>query len=299
MPISIIIPHLNQPQNLAGCLSALARQVDLVAGSEVIVVDNGSRELPQSICNAYGWCQLISEAAKGPGPARNKGILQAKCGVLAFIDADCLPHPDWLANIDRALRDNPGWQIIGGDVRILRGSAGRATALEAYESVFAYRQKEYIEKMGFSGTGNLAMRRTAYETVGPFAGIAIAEDRDWGRRASAKGVSIQYVADVIVFHPARRNIAELRQKWDRHVAHDYAELSPGLGGKLYWAARSMAVLASAVIDVRLPLFSRRISGWRERVLAAQTLMSIRVYRAGRMLGNLTRPANSPSSWNRS
>ena len=36
---------------------------------------------------------------------------------------------------------------------------GMISALEAYESVFAYRFKLYIEQHGFSGTGNLVVRR--------------------------------------------------------------------------------------------------------------------------------------------
>ena len=44
--ISVVIPHLNQPEFLARCLASLA------AGTrppdEVIVVDNGSHELPET-----------------------------------------------------------------------------------------------------------------------------------------------------------------------------------------------------------------------------------------------------------
>ena len=116
-------------------------------------------------------------------------------------------------------------RAIGGDVRIAVTDPMRFTQLEAYESIFAYRQEEYIRKFGFSGTGNLAMHREDFELVGPFAGIKVAEDRDWGRRAKALGLQIQYVPDMIVYHPARVTFSELYKKWDRHIAHDASDFA--------------------------------------------------------------------------
>ena len=85
------------------------------------------------------------------------------------------------------------------------------TALEAYESVFAYRFKLYIEEHGFSGTGNLVVRRADFKTIGPFRGIEVAEDIDWGQRARAAGYTFVYVPEMIVFHPARESIQEYVQ----------------------------------------------------------------------------------------
>ena len=59
--------------------------------------------------------------------------------------------------------------------------------MEAFESVYAYLQKKYIEEDGFSGTGNLVVSRMDFRTVGPFKGIQVPEDMDWGRRALAAG----------------------------------------------------------------------------------------------------------------
>ncbi len=75
-------------------------------------------------------------------------------------------------------------------MRIARVDPERPTALEAYECVHAYRMKEYIEKQGFTGTGNLALRRDVFEVVGPFGGLHIAEDLDWGQRSGRMGYRI-------------------------------------------------------------------------------------------------------------
>ncbi len=295
--VSIIIPHMNQPDFLKRCLKSIEPQVEALPGTEVIVVDNGSRELPTSIVGAYAWAQLGQESIKGPGPARNQGIA-ISCGeVLAFIDADCVAHPEWLASIVREFDNKPGLEVIGGDVRIGMVDGKHPTLLEAYESVFAYRQEEYIDKHKFSGTGNLAMRRPVFAKVGPFAGIGIAEDRDWGQRATKAGVSIKYVPGMIVYHPARRTFRELCAKWDRHMAHDFNDKAKGFGGRIRWMILSVAVAASSVVDIRRVLTSDRIEGVWSRILASAVLFRIRLYRATRMLGMVFYRDRAEPKWN--
>lgn len=297
--MSVIVPHLNQPEHLERCLTSLSAQTGATVPFEIIVVDNGSEALPTALCERFG-ARLEQESAPGPGPARNHGIARAQTDLLAFIDADCVADPGWIAAIAERLKDPKAGFALGGDVRINRANEETTTLLEAYEGVFAYRQKEYIERKGFSGTGNLAMRRHVHERVGPFAGIGIAEDADWGQRATALGVRIVYVPEMIVFHPARTTFAELKKKWDRHVGHDFERFARPAWRRALWLGRACAVAASGVIDLRHILASDRISGWRERALAFAGLLRIRLYRFRIMLGLLFARDGSGLSgaWNR-
>ncbi|MFN3938913.1 MAG: glycosyltransferase family 2 protein, partial [Gemmobacter sp.] len=166
MRISVVIPHLNQPAMLARCLDSLwggTRRPD-----QVFVVDNGSTALPAAVVAAYPGTVLLQEPTPGPGPARNRGVAASDGTVLAFIDADCIASPDWLAAAEAELAD-PGAAILGGDVRIALTDPARLTMLEAYESIYAYRMDRYIAEQGFTGTGNLVVRRAVFEDVGPFA----------------------------------------------------------------------------------------------------------------------------------
>jgi len=298
--ISVIIPHLNQPDHLRRCLTSLQQQTHGTQGLEIIVVDNESNSLPAEICAAFNGVRLEEEATPGPGPARNRGVSLSRGRLLAFIDADCIADPQWLAAIAAELARDDGPEVIGGDVRIVLGDTNKMTQLEAYECIFAYRQKEYIERQNFSGTGNLAMRREVYDTVGPFAGIDVAEDRDWGHRATELGHKISFVADMIVFHPARRSFDELYAKWDRHVAHDFEEYGRGVLGRLLWAGLAVAVLGSPLFELLRIVGSDRVGTWRERGLAAVAVIKIRAYRARRMLGVLagSEHLQPKSQWNR-
>jgi len=152
--ISVVIPHLNQPAGLRSCLLSLEAQTLGAESFEVIVVDNGSGSLPQ-LGNRSFPIQLLQELTPGPGAARNTGAARASGQILAFIDADCRAHRDWLRTALSEIQSAPARTILGGDVEILRDSPGAFSAIEAYESVFACRFKLYIEKHGYCGTGNL------------------------------------------------------------------------------------------------------------------------------------------------
>ncbi len=283
--ISIIIPHFNQPDALARCLASLARQEACGHEVEILVVDNGSDALPEAQVAAHPAARLLREPEPGPGPARNRGVAEAKGEILAFIDADCVAHPGWLESIARHME--AGAEILGGDVRILHRTPGRPGIWEAYESEFAYRMEHYIARQGFTGTGNMAVRAGVMAAVGPFAGIGTAEDRDWGRRATAQGHTITWAPDMIAYHPARESFAELARKWDRHIAHDYALYRQRRFGRLRWLLRALMVAASPVASSWRVLASRRIEGgWRGRLKAILGLTRLRLYRARRMLGLL-------------
>lgn len=281
--ISVIIPHLDQPEALGRCLASLANQRRLAQPAEVIVVDNGSKAMPSDVCSAFPGTILLSQPIPGPGPARNLGASRATGEILAFIDADCVADEGWLSQIDRCLAEDADIAILGGDVRIACRNPRRLTLLEAYESVFAYRMKEYIAKQGFTGTGNLAMRAHVFAAVGPFGGIDIAEDRDWGQRALRVGYRTHYCPDMIVYHPARQNLAELAQKWERHTAHDFAQIQSKPGWWLRWVLRSAAVALSPAAELVRIGFSDRLTGLRSRMLALLGVVLIRLYRSGIML----------------
>lgn len=295
--ISVVIPHLNQPEFLARCLGSITagqRRPD-----EIFVVDNGSETMPEEVCRAVDGVVLLRETEPGPGPARNLGVAQANGDILAFIDADCLADPAWLAVAEHEMSD-PEIQILGGDVRIAYSDPDRLTMLEAYESIYAYRMDRYIAREGFTGTGNLVVRRTVIEAVGPFAGLGVAEDRDWGQRATRLGYRIRYAPNLRVYHPARQHFSELRQKWDRHMAHDFSGVRGSVWKRVKWVVKTAAMGVSPLLEIPRILASDRIVGLRSKSLAFSGLCLIRLYRAWRMMQLLLggNPARLLSRWNR-
>jgi GT2 family glycosyltransferase len=295
--ISVVIPHLNQADYLKNCLESLTS--GRLQPDEILVVDNGSRALPHDVCAAFPGVTLLTEATPGPGPARNRGVAAATGEILAFIDADCLASPNWLWTAREAMAD-PGAQILGGDVRIALADPKRMTMLEAYEAIYAYRMDRYIAREGFTGTGNLVVRRSVLDKVGPFAGLDVAEDRDWGQRATRAGFSTRYVADMKVYHPARANFRDLVVKWERHSAHDYVKAQGKPGGRAVFLLKTLAMVPSPLAEIPRIMASDRVSGLRNKLAAFVCLSRIRFRRAVIMFRLIagTDPKVYSGAWNR-
>lgn len=281
--LSVIIPHLNEPQDLTCCLRALTTQRADGIDFEVIVVDNGSRDPPHAVCAAFPGVQLEFEPVPGPGPARNRGAAVANAALLAFIDADCIAESGWVRAIVEFMDANPAVSFAGGDIQILCEHADHLTAIEAYETVYSYRARLYVERHGFAATGNMTARAAVFHAVGPFGGIASMEDTEWGRRATQLGYGIGYIEAALVRTPSCKSFPELARRWDRHVAHEYRQLGNKPLRTLVWAANGLIVAASPVAEIVRILRSDRLDRPRDIWSAWKCLTRVRFYRAWRML----------------
>lgn len=298
--LSVVIPHLNEPQQLERCLASITGQARPDIPLEIIVVDNGSTEPPTAVCAAFQDVRLDAESIPGPGPARNRGADIARADLLAFIDADCVAASGWVLEIVRFMDRRPEIDFLGGDIRILPADPGRLTAIEAFESVYSYRARLYVERYGFAATGNMAVRTAVFRDVGPFGGIATMEDTDWGTRATSRGYEIAYLAEARVLTDPCESFADLARRWDRHIAHEFQKVGRHPAGFLAWVAKSVAIAASPLGEIRTIALSDRLSGFRDRLLALTCLTRVRFYRSKRMLGLLLRDntAAMVGSWNR-
>ena len=279
--ISVVVPHLNTPELLARCLASVAGQrVD--APFEIIVVDNGSTIPPDAVVEAAG-AHLLHEPQPGPGLARNRGAAAARTPVLAFIDADCRAAPGWLQAALDAVMADPAHTVVGGDIRIDVIDPVNMTGMEAFESVFGFRQRLYIEQRGFSVTANLAMGAAVFAAVGPFGGIDVAEDLDWGRRAAALGYVTRFVPAMRVYHPARPDFASMAAKWRRLIDHERRAHAAAGASTWRWRLRAAGLVVSLPVEAARLLASPKLSGVANRVRGVGALARIRAFRAAEML----------------
>ena len=246
--ISVVVPHLNQPDLLELCLDSLAAQTLPPDRFEVIVVDNGSRVLPEAEVARFPFARLVVEPVAGPGPARNRGIALARAPIMGFLDSDCIAEPGWLAALLAAFAARPAAGILGGAVLIF-AAGPRPNVAEAFDLVYGIRQEVTIARHGFAATANLAVRREVFDAVGRFAGLAISEDMEWGMRADAAGHPTRFVPEAVVRHPARTSMAALRRQWDRHVSHHWSMQPKTARGRLLWVARAGAMAASPLAEI--------------------------------------------------
>ena len=288
--VSVIIPHFNTPELLVKCLQAVASQTLDHGWFEIIVVDNGSR-LPMRLLEAtWPGVRFLIERQPGPGPARNTGVRAARADILAFVDADVRVAPVWLMAGLKAVGRKP-LALFGGDIRIDVGDRNRMTDVEAFESVFSFRQKKYINKEHYSVTANLIMTRAVFDRAGPFDGIGKPEDRAFGERAHAMGIRTRYAPRMLAFHPARNNGQEIRVKFGRVAHHTFMRHVERGKPLILWDARAAAMAVSGLFHAPMMLFSRRVTGIGNRARGLRLLLQLRWQRALDML-ELSRKARA-------
>jgi len=275
--IAVIIPHYNDAVRLERCLDAL--MVQDLRGVEVVVVDNASPDPLDGLAARHPAVRFVTEPAKGAALARNRGVRETTAPVLAFLDCDCLPAADWLDSV-RARASDPQADIWGGRIDVFDETPPPRSGAQAFEAVFAFDWKGYIEKKGFAVTANLVTRRDVFLKTGPFIN-GVSEDLDWCRRAVSKGWRLRPAEDLRVGHPSRTDWSALERKWRRTTREAY-ELS-GAQARGKWAIRALAMPASAVVHLPRVLFSPRLKGGTERLRGAGTLLRLRMSRMGWML----------------
>lgn len=89
--VSVIIPTHNNEKYLDKCLTSLMAQT--LSDIEIIIINDGSTDNSKSIINKFikvdnRFILINLKSSKGPGYARNKGILKAKGKFIAFVDSD-------------------------------------------------------------------------------------------------------------------------------------------------------------------------------------------------------------------
>ncbi|NUL46518.1 glycosyltransferase family 2 protein [Cellulosimicrobium funkei] len=158
----MVIPARDDAELLGRCLRALGRQS--LAPAEVIVVDNASSDATAAVAAAHG-ARVLTEPRIGIWAAAATGYDAAEAPVIARLDADSLPPPDWVESIAAALDRRPhaaavtGWGVFE-DLPRCWGVPAAAVYLGAYYAL-GYTAAARSPLWG----SNMAVRRTAWHEV--------------------------------------------------------------------------------------------------------------------------------------
>ena len=93
--VSVIIPTYNRSALIVRAVASALAGTE--PGDEVLVIDDGSTDDTPSRLAAFGdRIRVIRTKNKGAGAARNRGIAEARCPLIAFLDSDDEWFPDKL-----------------------------------------------------------------------------------------------------------------------------------------------------------------------------------------------------------
>jgi GT2 family glycosyltransferase len=216
---SIIVPTFRRPTLLAACLRALA-QLDYPRELyEVLVVNDGTENLPREVVEAFATqidVKLVSQQHGGPAKARNTGTELAKGQYLAFTDDDCAPHKSWLSAFARYLVTMPRAMLGGLTINALTDNAYSSASQMLSDYLRTYIGKEGRGSFFFP-SNNMCLPAGLFKSIGGFkATFRTAEDRELCDRWQHSGYRLAYVPDALVYHS---HSLEFSSFWRQHFEY--------------------------------------------------------------------------------
>lgn len=200
--VSVIIPVYNGVDEIEECLDGLIDQTYPTTRREILVVDNGSTDGTPELVRQYEEPQLLEEhQTQSSYAARNKGITTAQGEIIAMIDADCRPVPDWIQNGVKCLCEKSA-DLAGGNVEFTFNS--HRSYAELYDSITNMQIEENIRNRNVAKTANLFAKKCVFESIGLFPSqMKSGGDVRWTGRATNAGFDLVYAPKAKVYHPAR------------------------------------------------------------------------------------------------
>ncbi len=208
--VSVIIPAFNAEGRLGRLLQSLVQQQYPRELLEILVVDNGSTDRTRDIAAEFPVRVLSETRLQNPGSARNAGVAEATGEVIAFIDADCVASPTWIAEAVHTL-DTESAALVAGDIQWVFSSPPRAA--EIFDSLVHLRNDIHARENGTAVTANLVVRSEVFKKTGPFPAWKAGEDYTFCIRAREAGYLLVFGEKAVVVHETRKLRSLLRKAW--------------------------------------------------------------------------------------
>ena len=207
MQFSIIIPVYNRPQEIDELLESLCHQT--FKDFEVVVVEDGSREKCDLVCDKYRDRLSVSYHFKpnsGPGPSRNYGAERSQGEYLIILDSDVIVPENYLAIVKEELDREP-CDAFGGPDRA-------HPSFTPIQKAINYAMTSFFTTGGIRGgkrkmdkfyprSFNLGIKKSVYEALEGFAPMRYGEDIDLSTRIFKNGYSCRLFPEAFVYHKRR------------------------------------------------------------------------------------------------
>jgi O-antigen biosynthesis protein len=236
---SVVVCSHNGAATLRDCLEGLVGLE--YPDYEVIVVDDGSTDATAATAGEYGVRVLTTEH-RGLASARNTGLAAASGEIVAYIDDDARPDPDWLMFLATRFMTTSHVAVGGPNVEHPEdGPVARCVARSPGGPVHVLVSDTEAEHLPGC---NSAFRKTALDAIGGFDPrfTAAGDDVDVCWRLRDEGWTLGFSPGAVVWHHARRSV---RAYWRQQVGYGRAEAllerkwpeRYNVGGHLAWAGR--------------------------------------------------------------
>jgi glycosyltransferase involved in cell wall biosynthesis len=215
--VSVAVCSYNGSKTIDETLTALSRLN--YPDYEVIVVDDGSTDTTAAIAHRHRVC-LVQSENKGLSSARNLAMETATGEIIAYIDDDAYPDPDWLKFLAASFARSDYVGIGGPNIAPPRdGLIADSVAHAPGGPVHVLLTDEVAEHIPGC---NMAYRLDELRSIGGFdPRFRIAgDDVDICWRFQERGWTLGFSSAAVVWHHRRRSI---RAYWKQQKGYAHAE----------------------------------------------------------------------------
>ncbi|MEX2300328.1 MAG: glycosyltransferase [Bryobacterales bacterium] len=183
---SVVIPAHNEAKGIAACLTHVLESAPANL-LEIVVVDNASTDGTAVAAGRFEKVRVVHEPEKGLTRARQRGLLEAKGELLAYIDADCHMPDWWFPMAAREFGSDSNLVCLSGPYIYYDLPLWQQKASELYWETIA---RPVAATTGFMTVGgNFIAKKAALAAMGGFDKTIefYGEDTDIARRISTHG----------------------------------------------------------------------------------------------------------------
>ncbi|MCJ1694730.1 glycosyl transferase family 2 [Rathayibacter caricis DSM 15933] len=159
--ISVVVPVKDDARHLERLLALLAEQT--LAPLEVVVVDDGSTDDSAEVARAFGARVVVHEGSGIPASTAF-GFDAAEGDVLARLDADSQPGPDWIARLAGHFADPTVGAVTGPGRFVELSPLPRLLARVVYMDAYFALMGSALSHWPLFGS-NCAIRRSAWQEI--------------------------------------------------------------------------------------------------------------------------------------
>jgi GT2 family glycosyltransferase len=202
---SVVVPARNAAATIGECLMGVLSQSVPRELYEVLIVDDSSVDQTVAIARRLG-ARVISQPPLGTAAARNTGSRAAKGDPIVFLDPDCVPQLDWLAQM-LAPFDAP--DVIAVQGAYASDETGIIPRWIQRDFEDQYRNVEVNRSIDRIQCFAAAFRRSALVESGGFdPSLGLGEDLDLSFRLARRGSRFVFAPKACVYH---RHVRSLRR----------------------------------------------------------------------------------------
>ncbi len=221
--VSVYIPAYNVAESLSGSIEGLLAQT--LRPSEILIIDDGSTDRSAEIAARYPQVTLVRHSRnRGLAAARNTAFRTATCDLVASLDADCVPDPEWLSRLTRHFDDA---KIAGVGGRLIEGN--RQALADRWRQAHMPQEwgSEPLNNPRFLFGCNNMFRKSAVLDAGGYdeAMRTNGEDADMSGKLRQRGWNLLYDPEALAVHlrhDSIRSILETYWRWWRFGVKAYA-----------------------------------------------------------------------------